>query len=605
MSPLLRSPEGQPAGFPELPLRYRPIGQIGRGGMAEVILAQMRVGKELSKLAVLKCIWPHLAVKPEFVSMFLHEAGLCAAMNHPNIAQTFEVLEHTERPAIAMEYLDGQPLARVLNRLVGPDGLSMTLRLRIVAHVLTALDYAHDLCDYRGAPRGIVHRDVNPQNVFLTYGGQVKLVDFGVAQSLSNAGQPRPGAVHGKLAYMAPEQLRGESVDRRADLFSVGVLLWEMVAGQRLWQGMPEATIIHHLMSGTPIPQIPATTMVPKGLDDVLARALAHDPADRFATAADFETQIERLLAGNDPSLGRRLGHVVSLAFAKERLARQALIERHLGSGDATNDEPAREDSYSGGESSSPPPFLPQLRPSRPTPGGAWTLSDPLPGSEASSALETANHVIIPAPSERNPDPHRTRALVARIIPTTLERASRIFPTALERGHWTAVGVGLALLVVAGAVALKHAATDPTYPGNASARTKTDGIVTQAAASVIIAPIHPRSVIPWPLPMRPGAPSEWPPHDLAAIDHEGEANRRSAAATHGRQGSQDGDGAPHQRARERRAAMRAEKVRPELPYSEDEVLEPTIDLPSLTVTGKPPGSAGSTSARDDSDQSKR
>jgi serine/threonine-protein kinase len=549
--------------------------------MAEVILAQMRVGKELTKLAVLKSIWPHLAAKPEFVSMFLHEAGLCTAMNHPNIVQTYEVLEHTDRPAIAMEYLDGQPLARVLNRLVGPDALSMTLRLRIVANVLTALDYAHDLCDYRGAPRGIVHRDVNPQNVFLTYGGQVKLVDFGVAKSLSSAGQPRPGAVHGKLAYMAPEQLRGENVDRRADLFSVGILLWEMVAGQRLWQGMPEATIIHHLMSGTPIANIPATAMVPKGLDDVLARALAHDPAARFATAAEFEAQLERLLAGNDDSHGRRLGHVVSLAFAKERLARQALIEKHLGSGDAAIHDPTSGDSTSGGESSSTPPVLPSLRPSRPTPGGSWTLSDPLPTTEPASVREAPNDVLIPAPPEkRNRDPFRLRPLVARII-----------PTALRRRHWTAVGVGLALLVVAGAFALRPAAPGAASPGNTNSHATTDRIVAQPPGSMIIAPIHPHSVIPWPLLVRPGAPPELLIHHLPATNYEGEADRLSSAK-HGGRGNQDDDGAPHHRPRERRAALRGDKVRPGLPYSEDEVLEPTVDLPSPTGAGKPPASLG-------------
>ena len=543
--------------------------------MAEVILAQMRVGKELSKLAVLKSIWPHLAVKPEFVSMFLHEAGLCTAMNHPNIVQTYEVLEHTERPAIAMEYLDGQPLARVLNRLVGPDALSMTLRLRIVAQVLTALDYAHELCDFRGAPRGIVHRDVNPQNVFLTYGGQVKLVDFGVAKSLSSAGQPRAGAVHGKLAYMAPEQLRGEDVDRRADIFSVGVFLWEMVAGQRLWQGMPEATIIHHLMSGTQLPRIPSTATVPKGLDEVLARALAHDPADRFATAAEFEAQLEPLLAGNDDSHGRRLGHVVSLAFANERLTRQALIERYLASEAATKDDPRREDSYPGGETPAPPAFLRALRPTRPTPGGAWTLTDPFPATEPPAAAEAPNQIVVPLPPERTPGPFRHRARVARII-----------PAALKRGHWMAVGVGLALLLVMGALALFWpAGPGAAAPGNAVSHAKTDGIVSQPPAAVIIAPLHPRSVIPWPLLMHPGAPPE-SQHDPAAINREGEADRRSPAR-HGGRSNQYDDGAPRQRARERRAAVRTGKVHPELPYSEDEVLEPTIDLPEPARSAQP------------------
>jgi serine/threonine protein kinase len=160
----------------ELPvpsLRYWPLAQIGRGGMGEIILAQMRVGPAVEKLAVLKRLWPDLATDPDSLSLFIDEARTGARMNHPNVVQTYELLEDTERPTIAMEYLDGQPLTRVLNRLVGANTLSLMLRLRIIVNVLAALDYAHELTDHYGVPQGVVHRDVNPQNVFVTYGGQV------------------------------------------------------------------------------------------------------------------------------------------------------------------------------------------------------------------------------------------------------------------------------------------------------------------------------------------------------------------------------------------------------------------------------------------------
>ncbi len=298
--------------------------------MAEVILAEMSAGHGVTKLAALKRIWPELAAEPDFVAMFLREARISARMNHPNVVQTYEVLDDTDRPTIAMEYLDGQPLTRVMDRLSRKGGLTLTLRLRIFANVLGALDYAHELTDYDGTLRGVVHRDVNPHNVFITYDGRVKLLDFGLAKSLSATYQTRPGNVGGRLAYMAPEQLRGGPIDRRADVFSAGVLLWELASGRRLWHGATESTIIRDLTSGAPIRPLPPDGNLPIGLDKICARALAIDPEARFATAAEFQAEIERFLPGCDDSHGRHLGKIVALAFAEERATRRSLIEGHV-----------------------------------------------------------------------------------------------------------------------------------------------------------------------------------------------------------------------------------------------------------------------------------
>jgi serine/threonine-protein kinase len=223
--------------------RYQTIAPIGRGGMAEVFLAVMTSAGGVSKLAVLKQIWPELAGDPHFLAMFLDEARLSVRMSHPNLVQTYEVIDDGTRLAIAMEYLDGQPLARVMNRLRGAQALDLPLRLRIVARVLAALDYAHELHDYDGTPLAVVHRDVSPHNVFITYEGGVKLVDFGVAKNLASAHQTRPGTLKGKFSYMAPEQFLGRPSDRRADIFSVGVMLWEMLAERRFWNGASDNEI--------------------------------------------------------------------------------------------------------------------------------------------------------------------------------------------------------------------------------------------------------------------------------------------------------------------------------------------------------------------------
>ena len=309
-------------------MRYEPIAQIGRGGMAEVLLARVHAVGGVRRLAVLKRIWPELATDPDFVSMFLDEARLSLRLAHPNVVQTYEVITGGGELAIAMEYLDGQPLTRVLNRLLrGTGELSLSLRLRILINVLAGLEHAHTLTDVDGSPLGVVHRDVSPQNVFVTYDGQVKLVDFGVAKTLAASHNTRPGTLKGKLAYMAPEQLQRVEIDQRADLFSVGVMLWEMLAGRRMWHRMTEVEIVSHLAAGQPLPVLPPDAGRPPYLDAICARALDPEPSRRYATAAELEMDLESVLVGAADSHSRDLGNVVSMAFATERAERQALIE--------------------------------------------------------------------------------------------------------------------------------------------------------------------------------------------------------------------------------------------------------------------------------------
>jgi serine/threonine-protein kinase len=311
--------------------RYEPIAQIGRGGMAEVLLTMVHTGGGVRRLEVLKQIWPELATDPDFVTMFLDEARLSLRLNHANVVQTYEVLSGGGQLAIAMEYLDGQPLTRVLSRLVrGPNALSLPLRLRVMMNVLAGLEHAHTLTDLDGTPLEVVHRDVSPQNVFVTYDGRVKLVDFGVAKTLAALHNTRPGAVKGKLAYMAPEQLQCASVDRRADLFAVGVMLWEILAARRMWQGKTEVDIVSHLANGRLFPPLPLDASLPPALDAICTRALDPDPDKRYQTAAEFEMELEGVLVGAADSHARNLGKVVSLAFAPERAERQAVIERSL-----------------------------------------------------------------------------------------------------------------------------------------------------------------------------------------------------------------------------------------------------------------------------------
>ena len=207
--------------------------------MAVVHLAVMHAQAGFNKLLVIKQIHERFTVDPEVLGMFLDEARLAARLSHPNVVQTNEVGQDGERHFLTMEYLDGQPLNRVLWRMKDRGGLPLGLHLRVLADVLAGLHYAHELVDYDGSPLGVVHRDVTPHNVFVTYDGAVKVVDFGIAKARDALTHTKVGIIKGKIAYMAPEQARGETVDRRADVFAVGVMLWEAVTGTRPWKGDP------------------------------------------------------------------------------------------------------------------------------------------------------------------------------------------------------------------------------------------------------------------------------------------------------------------------------------------------------------------------------
>jgi serine/threonine protein kinase len=310
--------------------RYETLARIGRGGMAEVLLAATR-SRGVVKLSVLKCLWPELAEDPDFVEMFLDEARLCARLSHPNVVQTHEVVRHEGRLAMAMEYLEGQPLSNVLTRLSASPELGLATRLRIVTGVLAGLEHAHTLTDFDGTPLEVVHRDVSPHNVIVTYDGHVKLLDFGVAKTLAAIHQTRPGGIKGKLGYLSPEAIRGDRVDRRTDLFSVGVMLWEILAGRRLWGRKTEGVSgAWRLASGESAPELPADVDVPPALRAICARALAVSPAERYATAAALASDLERVGVDATEADARRLGRLVSQTFAAELAQRRALIEFHL-----------------------------------------------------------------------------------------------------------------------------------------------------------------------------------------------------------------------------------------------------------------------------------
>jgi eukaryotic-like serine/threonine-protein kinase len=275
--------------------KFRPLASLGRGGMADVILAQQNAGGA-SKLVVLKRIRENLVDEEEYREMFMDEARLASNLNHPNIVQTFDVGQDERGPYFVMEFMEGQALSRVI-RVAAKNGtpLSLAIGVTVIEQALSALHYAHELVDHDGQELNIVHRDVSPQNIFVTYGGIAKLLDFGVAKSATALVETRAGVLKGKVAYMSPEQmLQGKTVDRRGDVFSAGVILWELMAQRRFWDGAADMDVLQALKTGLPRPS-PKTIRedLPQELVDVCMKAIHPDKEERYATAQAFLLALE------------------------------------------------------------------------------------------------------------------------------------------------------------------------------------------------------------------------------------------------------------------------------------------------------------------------
>jgi eukaryotic-like serine/threonine-protein kinase len=325
--------------------RYALHGIIASGGMATVHFGRMVGAVGFSRTVAIKRLHAHFASDPEFVSMFLDEARLAARIRHPNVIPTLDVVATSGELFLVMEYVPGETLAR-LSKQVRESGRQIPHRIVgcIVSGVLHGLHAAHEAKDERGQPLCIVHRDVSPQNVHVGTDGVARVLDFGVAKAAGRIQTTREGQIKGKLAYMAPEQLRGAAIDRSCDIYAVGVMLWELVTGQRLFFGDNEGVVVARVLEG----KIPApSTVVQQGartalsertltqlqrLDACILRAVNADPAKRFATARDMALELEACV---QPSTSSQVGDWVennATEILAERAAKVAEIESQQSS---------------------------------------------------------------------------------------------------------------------------------------------------------------------------------------------------------------------------------------------------------------------------------
>ncbi len=341
----------EPARVPEAPAvsasgpdrfgQYEILERIASGGMAELYKARRSGVEGFQKIVAIKKILPHLADNEGFIAMFADEAKLAAQLNHPNIVHIYD-LGKIEGGGyfIAMEHVEGRDLRAILEsaRELGMT-LPVPLAIYVASKVASALDYAHRRRDGDGQDLHIVHRDVSPQNILISYEGDIKLCDFGIAKAASKVSQTESGALKGKIQYMSPEQAWGKPIDRRSDLFSLGVVLYELLTEQKLFRGDSDLTVLEMVRAAAASAPSTANPDVPKPLDAIVLKALAREPDERYANASDMLRDLEQVLYSYSPAPGsadlaiflhRLQAEEAAVAEAKAREAARAVPEAEV-----------------------------------------------------------------------------------------------------------------------------------------------------------------------------------------------------------------------------------------------------------------------------------
>lgn len=409
---------------PALPVvldKHTVLGAIGRGGMADVYLAMAHGPSGVRKLVVIKRMRAGNEVDSTLARMFLDEGRVAALLSHANVVHTYEVGESRDGAYIVMEYLHGQTLS-ALWRAQKP--LPPAVGARIAADVLAGLHHAHELCDLDGTPVAMVHRDLSPPNIFVTYDGVVKVMDFGIAKTaIATRASTETGLVKGKLAYMAPEQATCGVVDRRADIYAVGVVLWELLAGRRLVEDLSPASILERSLHGSAPLVSSVRADIEPALDRIVARALAREPEARYATALEMREALEEVLERGPATGARELSRLMAQHFTAQREQRELQIKTWAAA--CTPNEPELEvitrpvvleepppERSSGG--TPPSTHVVALRPRRRlapavvlagvlllslTAFAFYSNEDPAPGRSPAESASTASSAAVPLPT--------------------------------------------------------------------------------------------------------------------------------------------------------------------------------------------------------------
>ena len=285
--------------------KYQLLERVSVGGMAEVFKAKSFGIEGFEKILAIKRILPTMAEDNDFIEMFIDEAKIAGQLNHANICPIYELGKVGDSHYIAMEFVWGKDLLQLMNRFRKMrKHMQPAMVAWIGAKVCEGLDYAHRKRDRNGNPMNIIHRDMSPQNVLVSYEGQVKVIDFGIAKAAARTTKTQAGVLKGKFGYMSPEQVRGLPVDARSDLFAIGTCLHEMSTGERLFLGESDFTTLEKVRNADVLPPSRAIQDFPPELEAIIMKALTLDVADRWTSAAEMQEALQRFLAAQKPPYG-------------------------------------------------------------------------------------------------------------------------------------------------------------------------------------------------------------------------------------------------------------------------------------------------------------
>jgi eukaryotic-like serine/threonine-protein kinase len=327
--------------------RYEIAAPLTAGGMAEILLGRLIGPRGFERPVVIKRILPHLARSSAFVAMFLDEARIVARIQHPNVVSVLELGQSGGELFLVLEYLDGESVGSLARRLA-LDGASLPplLAAYIVAEACAGLHAAHEFVAEDGAPQEIVHRDVSPQNLFVTYQGRVVVLDFGIAKAKDRLARTETGALKGKLEYMSPEQCLGDPLDRRTDVFALGAVLYELTTGTRLFRRKGQLATMDAITREPVLSPSRLVESYPPSLERICMRALERQREDRYGTAGemrrDLLAAIRELETPLDPEPGEALGRLMREVFATRAAEKRALLQR-LREGKQVANVPANE----------------------------------------------------------------------------------------------------------------------------------------------------------------------------------------------------------------------------------------------------------------------
>ncbi len=273
--------------------RYAIQGDIATGGMATVHFGRLIGPSGFTRGVAIKRLHPQFAKDPHFVAMFLDEARLASRIRHPNVVPILDVVAEKGELFLVMDFIPGEAISKLFRKT--PEGLPASIASSIGVGMLEGLHAAHEARGDDGEPLAIVHRDVSPQNILIGSDGVARLIDFGVAKAVGNASATRDGQIKGKVAYMAPEQIRAEAVDRRADIYAASVVLWELVTGKRYFdESGSDAAVVMRTLTKEPVAPSTVRAEVTPELDHIILKGLSRDPAQRYATAREMAQAIEK-----------------------------------------------------------------------------------------------------------------------------------------------------------------------------------------------------------------------------------------------------------------------------------------------------------------------